>query len=410
MAFQTYLDRFFIHPLSKVQEIPPADAYIIVPVYAEDLLEKLCESLNNCHPPAQRFNIIWVINSKISDNAFEKNKASQNLEFLTNFPFQSDKISSIILDARNLEEKNAGVGLARKIGMDAVIHSLKNDKNNPWLICLDADCQVSTNYFQKLEHTLISSNFQIATIEFQHPFWDEKNKSLQQGILQYELFLEYYRAGLQKSGFPFFFHTVGSSMACRAVPYAKCGGMNQRKAGEDFYFLHKLFPHYPHVEIPGPLVFPSTRISERVPFGTGRFQKKWVENNEHQWITYHPEIFQFLKTYLSESMTYLKENENEPPFVSFKNTSKWGLEWLETSQSELNLMQAKNASPNQEQRRKAFFRFFDGFMALRFVHFFHSKLPALTVEEAVEKLIPDLQRFPTIPEKIRWLRIFLASQ
>lgn len=351
-----------------------------------------------------------MINTKNSDGEKVKIQALQNLKFLANFRFHSKNIFSVILDARNLEEKNAGVGLVRKIGMDAVIFSIKDSKENPFLICLDADCQVSVDYFRLLEERLISTDFQIATIEFQHPFWEEKDKHLQNGILQYELFLEYYRAGLYQSGFPYFFHTVGSSMACRAVPYAKYGGMNQRKAGEDFYFLHKLFPHYPHVEIGGPLVFPSTRISERVPFGTGRFQKKWVENSSSEWQTYHPDIFQMLRIYLSDSRAYLIDERKGEFFQAFKELNDWTLEWLETSGSVQHLELAAKSSPYPEKREKAFFRFFDGFMALRFIHFFHSKLPALPVEEAAEKLFPDLQRFPTIPEKIRWIRIFLATQ
>ncbi len=38
------------------------------------------------------------------------------------------------------------------------------------------------------------------------------------------------------------YHTIGSSMAVRCSAYAKIGGMNRRKAGEDFIFYTNLYP------------------------------------------------------------------------------------------------------------------------------------------------------------------------
>lgn len=46
--------------------------------------------------------------------------------------------------------------------------------------------------------------------------------------------------------------------------------MNQRKAGEDFYFLHKFSILDQLGEINVEIVLPLARSSDRVPFGTGK--------------------------------------------------------------------------------------------------------------------------------------------
>ncbi|MEZ4848575.1 MAG: hypothetical protein R3B93_08135 [Bacteroidia bacterium] len=70
------------------------------------------------------------------------------------------------------------------------------------------------------------------------------------------------------------FHCVGSSMAVRSIAYQKRGGMNRRKAGEDFYFLQKFIAEGTLAELSTTKVIPSPRASEKVPFGTGRAIKK----------------------------------------------------------------------------------------------------------------------------------------
>ena len=56
----------------------------------------------------------------------------------------------------------------------------------------------------------------------------------------YELHLRYYKQALQFTGFPYYYHTIGSAFAVNAEVYCKQGGMNRQKAGEDFYFLQKI--------------------------------------------------------------------------------------------------------------------------------------------------------------------------
>ena len=87
---------------------------------------------------------------------------------------------------------------------------------------------------------------QAASIYYEHPVAGLAfSENLYEGIANYELHLRYYVWALRSIKFPYAFQTVGSSMLCRASSYVRYGGMNRRKAGEDFYFLQKIIPHAP---------------------------------------------------------------------------------------------------------------------------------------------------------------------
>lgn len=408
-AYQTYLKRFFIHSISKLILLPEAEVFIVIPVYAEENWLQTLQSLDNCAQSNVPICVIPVINCKATDSVETKQMVNQNWAESETFVFRNSNISITPIDARNLTDKQAGVGLARKIGMDAVVNSLRDYDANPWIICLDGDCLVSEKYLEAIQNQLVSSKCGVAVLEFLHPSLPS-NVELMDGIQQYELYLEYYRLGLFWAGFPFYHHTVGSSMGCKAVAYARSGGMNQRKAGEDFYFLHKLFPHYEVVELNGPLVYPSARISERVPFGTGRFQKKWVESDLHKWLTYSPEIFRIMSIFLEEAIEALKSEQIESDFFSqFTGSHSVANEWIKTSNVIENLKRCKKSSQNPERQKKAFFLYFDGFEALKFVHFFQKQFDSIAVEDAVILLIPEVKNFPTIPEKVRFIRKRLSK-
>lgn len=394
-AFRNYSKRFFIHPLTQNVELPEAEAYVVIPCYAEEELLKTLESLRTCDSPKSRFCILVVVNDKLTDHVDLKLISDQNIKACENFRTQTLPFNFVWIDARNQNDKNAGVGLARKIGMDAVILNCQTNGQNPALICLDADSLVSKDYFLKIESEFLNHNADVAVFEFDHNRSNDLEPKLQSGILQYELFLEYYRLGLKFAAYPFSFHTVGSSMACKAVAYAQHGGMNQRKAGEDFYFLHKLFPHFETIEIEGPMVFPSARISNRVPFGTGRFQEKWVGSHAIVYETYHPEVFSILKIFLKQSL-YLLENQDqtfESTFSTFESAHRLAASFLSTFNVEQNMLKILKSSPKIEKRRKAYFQWFDGLLVLKLVHFFNTDFPNVPVSSAIKILAPVLSEF-----------------
>ncbi len=70
--------------------------------------------------------------------------------------------------------------------------------------------------------------------------------------------------------------------------------MNKRKAGEDFYFIQKIIELGNYTELNTTGVIPSPRISNRVPFGTGKAIGDWVKQGSEEYFTYHPQTFRDL--------------------------------------------------------------------------------------------------------------------
>ena len=155
--------------------------------------------------------------------------------------------------------------------MDLALERFKKIGYNGIIAGLDADTTVAENYLYEINHFFINTNNQAASIHFEHPIngYDYNQFNYEQ-IIYYELHLRYYKNALQYLELPFAFHTIGSAFALTAKAYARQGGMNRRKAGEDFYFINKLIKGEKFGEINKTMVVPSPRISERVPFGTGR--------------------------------------------------------------------------------------------------------------------------------------------
>ena len=169
------------------------------------------------------------------------------------------------------------------------------------------------NYFQQIELAFgCNPTYNFFTIHFEHPYDIAKlDASIREGILRYELHMRYYRMAMQWIGYPHAIHTVGSSFALLASAYAKQGGMNRRKAGEDFYFLHKLvlLGHYGNIH--STTVFPSARQSDRVPFGTGAAMKKWIEGSSELNFTYPLAAFINLKPLFSNASQFWQMNPAE---------------------------------------------------------------------------------------------------
>jgi hypothetical protein len=248
-------------------------------------------SLAACYPPKSGISVLVVVNDaeNTSGDAIEQNLLT--LKSICRWQLEAQNVFFDVqrIYARSLPQKWAGVGWARKIGMDAAIKQvLKNNCSDGIIISLDADSKVLPNYLQTVENAFSKNpllNF--FTIHFEHPFDDQELSPLIcEGIIRYELHMRYYRNAMKWIGYPHAIHTVGSSFALKASAYVKQGGMNRRKAGEDFYFLHKLVLLGEYGNISSTTVIPASRKSDRVPFGTGAAITKWMEGSEELQHTY----------------------------------------------------------------------------------------------------------------------------
>ena len=170
-----------------------------------------------------------------------------------------------------MSEKD-GAGLARKIALDFAYLSSGGTKES-LLCCMDSDTLVDNDYFNVLDKAFFNNSskkkLKAAVTDFSHKLdGTEQENSI---IIEYESYLKNHAEKLKIAGSPWFYVALGPTLVCTAETYAACGGMNRHMAGEDFYFLQSLLKvttEKTFAKIPT-TVHPSSRVSWRVPFGTG---------------------------------------------------------------------------------------------------------------------------------------------
>lgn len=338
---------------------------VVIPAHDEGSLIPTLQSLANCKRTKKKIEVIIVFNASETspESIIEKNKhAKREVEqWFLNQEVNQLAFQLQIIEENKLPKKHAGVGLARKIGMDeAVRHFDTIDNNRGIIVCFDADSQCEPNYLVEIEKHF-EKNTGALSIRFEHPIdGNDYSKEIYQGIYFYELHLRYYKNGLHFANLPYAYHTIGSSMAVDALNYCKQGGMNRRKAGEDFYFLQKFIDVGLISELNSTKVIPSPRASHRVPFGTGRAIQEMLDNEREIEKSYAFDCFQLLKDcFLEVGEWYTKEPQWNTKFEEF-----YGTIFLTKKLSEI-----RQQSTSQQGFIKRFFQWFNAFQCLKFIHF-----------------------------------------
>ncbi len=254
-----------------VQAPVPGDLTVVatVPCHDEPTILPLLESLWRAAPPAGAFEVLLLINARASDPRAVHERNQQLLDQARDFDAACGdggrRVHGILT---NLANRQAGVGLARKLAMDEAVRRLAGSRTGGGLICaLDADCRVDPSYWRALtSHFRDHPRSVGASIYFEH---DDAHTAATP-IGRYELYMRYCRNALRAIGHPHAYHTIGSAMATTSQAYCAVGGMNRRQAGEDFYFLKKLMLLGEFHDMTATTVRPDGRLSTRTPFGTGR--------------------------------------------------------------------------------------------------------------------------------------------
>lgn len=383
--------------LPEIKESPERDLGIIVviPCFDEPDLITSLESLLRCNEPACSVEIIIVFNSALNSSL---SSIDQNRKSLDEFIEWREQHSSPnrtfhYIWREDLNNKDAGAGLARKIGMDEAIYRF-NQLNQPdgILVSFDADAVCDPNYLLEIEnHYRNHPGTDGTTIYFEHPLSGEDfPKEVYQGIIQYELYLRYYRSVLRFAGFPFAFHTVGSCFTVKANSYVKQGGMSKKQAGEDFYFIQKLAPLGNFNEINSTRVIPSPRPSDRVPFGTGPVVRRYMESSEESLSVYNLLSFLHLSSLFDLVNSFYKAGEEKISEI-VTTLSEPVKTFLENQEAINRINEINQNSASQASFRKRFFRWFNAFMVIKFLNFSHEdyyeKIP---VNVAASELLAEL--------------------
>jgi hypothetical protein len=380
---------------------------VVIPAIAEHenlftLLQSLSENNSKYFHSTL---IVFVINNSIAHSDEIKKDNEESLRLIraiikneTSFNQIVKKVNDSglrigLIDAssegKELPEKNYGVGLARKVGMDSVLKIFDyNSSSKKIILSLDADCTVASNYFDEIITSFNGNNLSAAVINFSHQL-----ESNQEAIICYEIYLRYYVLGLKFAGSKYAFHTVGSTIACDYETYIKAEGMNKRKAGEDFYFLEKVAKITDITNIKLTTVYPSSRESWRVPFGTGPRLSRFLSNGKNEYLLYNPKCFYILKDWLllfhspgiNKAIAYLEKAGK---------IHKELLNFLCSQNFERDFERILINSKDEIQLSKQKVKWFDGFRTLKLIHYLRdTAFPLINMFDALDEMFNEFNIF-----------------
>lgn len=360
-----YFNRFPFRKINIALE-PSKDLKIIVviPSYNEKNIQPTIDSLFLKQDDFS-FNVEVIVLINNSESEIEEIK-EQNLLTLKTLQILSETYSKrnmhlIPVLIGDLDTKHAGVGWARKLGMDIATQRFRTINFNGIIVGLDADTVVESNYLNSIYSFFSNNNFNAASIYFEHPITGDSFSDVHlEQIKYYELHLRYYKNSLKYSNLPYSFHTIGSAFALTASAYARQGGMNRRKAGEDFYFINKLIKGEIFGEINDTKVMPSPRVSNRVPFGTGRAILEGLNTKKDLSLTYDFQSFEVIHSWINRIETKDFKYENFPEILK----AYLGEEiWIKHHTMML------NNTNSHKSYLKLFYNIFDAFWMLKFIHY-----------------------------------------
>jgi len=293
---QKYLKTKSFIKHAKTQQVPLKETYqkfIVIPCYNEyNYIFKTLKSINKQHINyLNNTLVIIVINN--SDRASYQIKNNNKLTY-SSLMKKKYTFEVIIIDcfSKNnmFNKKIAGVGAARKTGLDFALQYAKNDS----LLCsLDADTIVSEYYLSTINKVFIKNKINSATVNFAHQ--SSKNAIINEGIKKYEIILKEVARSIKRAGSPYGYVSLGSTIICNVKAYIACGGMSKKKATEDFYFLQALSKYSPIFTIDKVLVFPSSRDTHRVYLGTGFRMQEYKSTKQFTNLVFSSKSFKFLK-------------------------------------------------------------------------------------------------------------------
>ena len=342
---------------------------VVIPCHDEPEVLATLEDLHRCADSGCVVEVIVVINASEAGNEGTRARNADSLRAIESRAAEFEADGRFRVHAVNyprLPARHAGVGLARKLGMDeALARIIDAGGEDGIIVSLDADCRVEENYLCAMaDHFARHAASPACSVYFEHPLAGPLSDAHYRAVTDYELYLRYYRHGLLLAGHPCAHYTVGSCMAVRASAYARQGGMNRRKGAEDFHFLNKLMLLGGFSELRGTTVRPSPRLSGRVPFGTGRALREALAKPPQSLRVWAPEAFDDLAALFARI-----DRLRDDPASVFPALSGVMNDYLAASGIHHKLAEIARHTATAASFRSRFFRWFDGLCALKFVRY-----------------------------------------
>lgn len=338
------------------------DRVLVVPICGEDP-QGLCERIRELRSSGPALVVLVLNESQVTPPAYRMlNDAI--LSVAKQFDWSDRNLGLWILDARvpSREFRIGNVGWARDQGLRLVLDLKRSGQFfGEWIHFSDGDTIFGADFFE----VEVWAGTVGASVLFRPFLHQIENASVfeRQGILIYELFLRYLRLGLRDAGSPFSYHSVGSTQSLKLGALEILGGVPHVSAGEDFHLFEKASKVFEIFEAPRRFtVWPSGRVSDRVPFGTGRSVRENAELLEQEchpsWIS--PKAFVALRALhagvVQECLSSDLIPARAPPSLEKAIEKAWRV--------------SRSASPNPLERWKAFYRIFDALKEIQFLRCF----------------------------------------
>ncbi len=390
-VYEQYLEKHGIHPaLIEAKPDSELEAILIIPSFYEDKIIDTLKSLLNAVHSGRNLEVIVVLNHSQDGGEhiidFHKNQYSELTYWMnknSNNQLKFHCTKPIIF-----KPKLAGVGAARKAGMDEAIRRFNLiNQDQGIIINTDADCLLHEDYWNTiLDYYQKENSKACVNLNFEHRY--DEIPELKEAIISYELHLLYYVLAQRWIQYPYAYQTIGSSFAVTAIDYCKQGGMNQRQAGEDFYFINKFSVIGQLDDLDKVLVYPSSRKSLRVPFGTGKAIYKYEELNQQ--LTYNLEAIELFGNIIKFIPSCYESDEYQ---IKFNNLNQDAYQYFKKEGLLEEIELCKKNCSNLKTFSNRLMKWFNPFRLMKFLHYMRDhNYPDHEVQIESKKLLHKLDQ------------------
>ncbi|MCD4814037.1 hypothetical protein K8S19_10155 [bacterium] len=371
---QRYLVKHAMPPESAEQLPKPLSLLklcVVIPAMAESAyITRVLDSLTIGSSRLAEAEVIVLVNNPAGSDEKTVVDNQTTLVMLANRPVAGLNVHAVdcASPGKGLARKTAGVGMARRLGMDLALQRLSQSGHvmDGAIACLDADSPVSPGYIDQLLACFASPLPPLAGLcAYAHQLPDEPEWKT--AMILYEMGLRYFELGLTLARSHFAATPIGSCIVVSAGGYAAADGMVVRKAGEDFYFWQKLVK----ISRPNQLkrltrvgVFPSARISDRMPFGTSRALYHAMHQERGAFRRVDPAKAFFVLRDFFEAIPKFYTH----PEAMVSSGDACLRSFLQTEQAVVEAEKMRRIYPTPEHFSKAFMQWFDGLRSIRFIH------------------------------------------
>jgi len=211
------------------------------------------------------------------------------LEYLRDYHFLTLHVLDYSSPGNGWKGKKYGVGYARKVLFENILEASEPDD---LIISMDADTLVEPGYLSSVA-ARFAQNKQLNAIAvpYYHPL-DSHDETRNRAMLRYEIYMRNYAINLLSINSPYGFTALGSAIAMRASALRKIGNITPLQSGEDFYLVQKFCKMGGLSLFNTECVYPASRYSDRVPFGTGPAMAKGAKGFWESYPIYHHACFE----------------------------------------------------------------------------------------------------------------------